>query len=161
MPIKSYSEKYRDDFIKMFVTYSVDDLKMQEEDPRLTAEFIEEKIAPFFIRQMERGNLTIDLLMEDGVPVGFSVWQIDRPESDWCKRPGWGFIREFYIERARRRSGFGRMLAEHTVRRLRAAGAEDLYLTTANAGFWKACGFRETGERCNGLMVFEKGREEP
>lgn len=153
MHIETYSEKYRDEFIKMFVTYSVDDLKMQEEDPRLTAVFIEEKIAPFFIRQMERGHHTIDLAIKNGVPVGFSVWQIDHPESDWCKRPGWGFIREFYIERTHRRCGFGRMLAENTVKRLQVAGAEELYLTTANVTFWTACGFAETGEQCNGLQI--------
>ena len=155
--IEAYNEKYRDEFINMFVTYSVDDLKMQEDDPRLTAPFIKEKIAPFFIRQMEKGIHSIDLFLTDGKPAGFSIWQIDRAESDWCKRPGWGFIREFYIEKPRRRRGYGQLLAASTVQKQYAAGAENLYLTTGGAApFWKACGFKETGEPCNGLQIMVK-----
>lgn len=148
LQIERYSEKYREMFTAMFVTYSVDDLKMQEEDPRLTPELLEERIVPFFLKNMEKGHAHIDLALENGVPIGFVIWQIDNPENDWCKRPGWGFIREFYIDKSCRGQGFGRLLAESTEYQLRAHGAKKLYLTTDGAeAFWKACGFTATGER--------------
>ena len=158
MQIESYSEQYKSDFIKMFVTYSVDDLRMQEKDPRLTAECIVEKVAPFFLKQREKGASAIDIVVEDDEAIGFSIYQIDGEESDWCEKPGWGFIMEFYIAKKHRGKGIGRRLAESTERKLRDMGAESLYLTTREAGpFWSACGYVSTGERLeNGTFVFAK-----
>ena len=150
--------EYRAAFTDMFVSYSVDDLRMQEEDPRLTAPLIREKIAPFFLRQAERGLSEIRIAVDGGIALGFAVFQIDRPGSDWCKRPGWGFIREFYVEKLVRREGIGRLLAARAEETLREMGARRLYLTTKNAGtFWEACGYTQTGGQLdNGQWVYEK-----
>lgn len=158
MQVESYREEYRSAFARMFVTYSVDDLRMQEKDPRLTAACVEEKVVPFFLKQREKGASKIDIALADGKPIGFAIWQIDGEESDWCERLGWGFIMEFYIAKEHRHRGLGRCLAETVEAKLREMGAEKLYLTTSGAGkFWSACGYVPTGERmANGTFVYEK-----
>ena len=106
----------------------------------------------------EAGYIHIALAWNEGEPVGFSIYQIDKPESDWCKRPGWGFVREFYIEPKHRGKGFGAQLAAYTEEALKKLGAEKLYLTSGpGAAFWQRCGWKKTGEVCsNDLTILEK-----
>ena len=119
---------------------------------------IRDKLADFIETQCELGHIHI-LLARDGENlVGFSVYQIDMPESDWCKRPGWGFIREFYIKPEYRAKGSGARLAAYTEEALKNLGAEKLYLTSGPAAaFWEKCGWENTGEFCtNDLVILEK-----
>lgn len=120
-------------------------------------EIIREKLLDHILGYCEKDIIRVAVAVHDGTPVGFSIYQIDRPESDWCKREGWGFIREFYIAPACRKLGFGTALAEFTVRELEKMGAEGIYLTSDDAiPFWESCGFRDTGEKCsNGLNILE------
>ena len=110
------------------------------------------------VAQQESGILRVDLLVTETKPIGFSIYQIDTPESDWCKRPGWGFIREFYVAPACRLQGFGGALAAHSEKQLRNMGAEHLYLTADDGiPFWKHCGWQETEEiSSNDLRILEK-----
>jgi GNAT superfamily N-acetyltransferase len=121
-------------------------------------EIIRGKLMDFIDSQSASGIIRIDLILENSICAGFTVYQIDTIESDWCKRPGWGFIREFYVIPACRNQGIGKNLAEHTARQLRNWGAEHLYLTsTEAASFWQACGWRLTEEVCsNGQYILEK-----
>ena len=131
---------------------------MAELDCGIPEEIIRGKLADFIDNQWESGIIRIDLLMEKDICAGFSVYQVDSPESDWCKRPGWGFIREFYIDPSFRKTGMGRKLAEHTEVTLRTMGAEQLYLTSDGAiPFWLACGWKLSEEVCsNGQSILEK-----
>lgn len=119
---------------------------------------IREKLLPFIRKQFEAGIIRVSYAMEGETPAGFSVFQIDSPESDWCKRPGWGFIREFYVVPAFRKMGVGKRLAEYTEQELRTMGAEQLYLTSTEAvPFWQRCGWRLTDTLCsNGQYILEK-----
>ena len=47
------------------------------------------KLADFIEAQCKSGHIHILLVLDGEEPVGFSVYQIDALESDWCKRPGW------------------------------------------------------------------------
>lgn len=145
----------------LFIAYS-HELGMDEQsDPRLTEKVLREKIfRGLFVKKWEEGALFITLAAVGGEPAGFAIYQIDAPESDWNKRPGWGFIREFYVSPRARRQGIGRALAEHAAKRL-LEKTDRLYLTgdedEGALAFWKACGYRGTGEvNENGTYTMEQ-----
>lgn len=123
--------------VGMLHTYFVDDLK--KDWPR----DVVERIAEFIVFQCSEGIIDVLLLCQKAQPVGFAICQVDAPDSDWCKREGWGLIREFYIEPRYRLSGKGRFLAGQTESLLREKQAEQVYLTTSGAlAFWLRCGYR-------------------
>jgi GNAT superfamily N-acetyltransferase len=88
---------------------------------------------------------------------GFCVFQIDSPEKDWNQRPGWGFIREMYIDPDYRGHGLARAMVEAAEQAMRGWGATRIYLTTETPGFWAACGFSAEGAtEKNNLPVYIK-----
>lgn len=131
---------------------------MDELECNIPREIVFGKLADLIDRQCSERIILMDLAMEDSDCIGFSVYQIDSPESDWCKRPGWGFIREFYVVPEHRCAGIGKTLAHYTEASLHSLGAERLYLTADNAiSFWQKCGWRLTEEVCsNELNILEK-----
>lgn len=117
------------------------------------------KLTDLIDTQHRDGIIHVLLIQEQEIFVGFSIFQLDTSESDWCKRPGWGFIREFYVVPEYRHRGIGRQLAVHTEKRLRELGTDRLYLTSdpAALAFWQRCGWRLTEEICsNDLSILEK-----
>jgi GNAT superfamily N-acetyltransferase len=131
---------------------------MTELNCGIPEDIIRGKLADFIDSQWEAGIIRIDLAIEKEICIGFSVYQIDTSESDWCKRPGWGFIREFYVMPAFRSHGTGKILALHTQQALYKMGAKQLYLTSDDAvPFWQHCGWQLTEELCsNGQYILEK-----
>lgn len=153
MYIIPHTPEYRDAFEEMLAEYFIRDLNGD-----IPEDIIRQKLLPHIEGYLEKGIIQVDLILEQDVPAGFSIYQIDTPDSDWCKRPGWGFIREFHITPNYRGKGFGRALAAHTEQQLRTRGAESMYLTSDNAvSFWESCGWRKSGEICsNGLEILTK-----
>ena len=101
-----------------------------------------ERISEFILSQCRDEILEILLLFEREEMAGFAICQVDSPASDWCKREGWGFIREFYIAPPYRLTGKGRFLAERTEMLLKEKQSEQVYLTTSDAlAFWLHCGY--------------------
>jgi len=136
MAVRLFTPEDRPAFLRMLIPYFTDDLKEE-----WTVEVVE-RIGEFIISQFQNGILEILLLWEKEKPVGFAICQVDSSASDWCKREGWGFIREFYVAPEVRLSGKGRFLAEQTERLLKEKQAEQFYLTTAGAlQFWLKCGY--------------------
>ncbi len=135
---------------ELFTDYFVTALAMP-----LTAEQVRDRLCPFLLDQWRRGVLRIDLAFEEEAAAGFSIYQVDTPESDWCKRPGWGFVREFYIAPPHQRRGLGSQLAEHTARALGEMGARDIYLTSdAAVDFWRQRGYQvESGPDAEGMFT--------
>ena len=85
-----------------------------------------------------------------GEPTGLVHAKIDRDD-----RPGWGYILEFYIRPQSRNSGRGRFLCDYVLNLFRERSVEDVWLT-ANPppeGFWRSCGFKETGEMEGGNKI--------
>lgn len=152
MTIQPYSIPQRIRLANMMADY------MAELDCDIPEDIIYGKLADLIDRQFTSGIIRVDLATENEIPIGFSVYQIDTAESDWCKRPGWGFIREFYVVPAYRKSGTGSALAAHTELQLRNMGTKALYLTSTDAvPFWRKCGWRLTEELCsNGQYILEK-----
>ncbi len=134
--VKHFTPEYRQDFVRMLAAYFKDDLK--EDWPC----HVVERISEFILSQCHDGILEILLLLDREKTAGFAICQVDSPASDWCKREGWGFIREFYIAPSYRLMGKGRFLAGHTELLLKEKQAEQVYLTTSDAlEFWLHCGY--------------------
>lgn len=153
MTIIDFTPSYYGAWAELFCTYFESDLgSIPEHDILL------KKLCPFIFGQWEQGFVRIRLAVEGDTVIGFSIFQIDKPESDWCKRPGWGFIREFCIHKNYRHRGFGKLLALDSERLLAEMGAEQLYLTSGDAiGFWERCGYTGTEETCsNDLPILTK-----
>lgn len=87
--------------------------------------------------------------------VGFIIAQIDTPKSDWCKREGWGFIRECFVRPDFRRRGIARSLVSKVEKDIIDAGAKDIYLTSDEEAiaFWQSVGYLDSGS------VYEKNMQ--
>ncbi len=130
----------------------------REVEAGIPEDIIRGKLAELIAREVREGILHIAVATEAEI-LGFSVYQIDTEASDWCKRPGWGMIREFYVVPTARRRGIGRMLSDFSTAHLLRLGAAGLYLTSDphSVQFWTSCGFRPTGTvSSNGLEILEK-----
>ena len=116
------------------------------------------KLSDYIDSMCQRKIIRVSMALDGDQPVGFSVYQIDTPESDWCLRPGWGFIREYYIVPPCRKLGLGKILAEYTEQELKRMGAAGLYLTSTGAvPFWEKCGWTVTGDMTeNGQCILTK-----
>lgn len=158
MTIIPYEETYRDALTELFINYWLIDLKIAEDEPRITPTLLKTRLVPHILGEVASGAVRADIALEEGELIAFSLYQIDNPNSDWNHRPGWGFVREFCVAKEHRGKGVGKALAKHTEEQLLGMGAEKLYLTTHSASeFWSACGFTDTGEpESNGNTVFTK-----
>ena len=110
------------------------------------------------IQSVKDGFTYLDLLHLDGNPVGFVMYRVDHPESDWCEKEGFGFIREMYIRKDQRKHGYGKMLANHSENELKKLSVPYVYLTSSNDAFWLGVGYTDTGEVCdkNNLNILIK-----
>lgn len=140
------------DFKEMFCTY-LSDFNIKIVAHKVDAACLE--IADSSISEIS----PLDMILVDEKLVGFICYQIDNPNSDWCEREGWGFIREIYINRSMRGKGLGAKLVAHAERVLYAKGAEHIYLTSDEAdAFWSLCGYKKTGiiSEINHDPIYEK-----
>ena len=153
MTIFDYTPTLRPQFTNLLSAY------FRELDSDIPEDILRGKLADLIEDQHNKKIIRVSIAVHNGIPAGFSIFQIDTPESDWCKRLGWGFIREFYIIPEARHQGYGSRLAAHTEQCLRKIGAQKLYLTSdpAAIAFWQRCGWRLTEEICsNDLNILEK-----
>lgn len=153
MIVYPYDKTMKKALIQMMLSY------FPEVDAGIPDEIIQGKLFDLIQSQHNTGILQILICFSETEAIGFSLFQIDDPKSDWCKRPGWGLIREFYIRPEFRRKGYGQQMENQTVKALRGVGAENLYLTADNRAipFWIRCGWENTLTLCsNDLYIFEK-----
>lgn len=152
MTIHNDPHRFEKQFEEMLVAY------FNELDSGIPEGILKEKLFPYVLRLYQQEIIHIALLVRNELPAGFAIYQIDTPRSDWCKKEGWGCIREFFIAESHRRQGYGRKLAAYSENHLRKLGATQIYLTGDTAiSFWQHCGFCTTGEICsNGLEIMCK-----
>lgn len=151
MVICDYHPGLKPEFSNLLAEY------FRELDDTLPESVVRGAIETLILDEWSRNILHIAVAV-DGAPMGFSIYQIDTPDSDWCKRPGWGCIREFYIRPQDRRQGCGTQLAAYCEQNLYKLGAAQLYLTADDAiSFWTHCGYRPSGETgSNDLEILTK-----
>ncbi len=152
MYITKFHNNYAKSFENLFADY------FHELGTDIPEDILHGRLMDHIFHQLDQELIHIHLLFERERCVGFSLFQVDQPESDWCKRPGWGCIREFYIAPSFRALGYGRRLAQDSEQTLRSLGCPRLYLTSdTGIPFWLRCGWRQTGILCsNGLEILEK-----
>ena len=153
MHIINYDTTLRGQFEELLVTYFTVDLGSDIPD-----DIIRSKLMDLINKQSAEQLIHVALAMENDTAIGFSIYQIDGSDSDWCKRPGWGFIREFYIANSWRHLGYGTALADYSEQKLMELGTRQIYLTSDDAmDFWIHCGYQKTEEICsNDLPILEK-----
>ena len=151
--IRPYCSNDMSDFKEMFCIYFRNDLRIEITDHEVESVCLE--IAEHAIS----GSISFDILVVDERLVGFIIYQVDHPNSDWCEREGWGFIREIYIQHSMRAKGFGTKFVAHAETILYAKGAEHIYLTSDEAGeFWSLRGYINSGidSAINHIPIYEK-----
>lgn len=112
----------------------------------------------YMYQQKQEGIIDIFGVFHHHILIGFIQIQIDKPESDWCERVGWGFIRELYIHPKYRRKQFGKQLVQYVEEYLTHKGVPAIYLTAdKDFTFWKKMGYTENGIcQENDLVIYEK-----
>ena len=126
-------------FVDMFCSYFNEDFKIEMEEHKA------EKICQLIGQSSLDHIAPLDLLFLDGQVEGFICYQVDSEKSDWCQRPGWGFIREIYIRKNMRGQGLGKILLSHGENKLRSMGTKDIYLTSdGSERFWLSMGYKKT-----------------
>ena len=151
--ICSFKDSYMESFIKMFSRYFREDFKIDITDKKICESCA--RIANFSLSGINK----LDFLVVDEKPFGFIYYQIDTPQSNWCEREGWGFIREVYIDPVIRKSGLGARLVLHAEEKLYSKGALNIYLTSdSNDLFWDSLGYRKTEKlsTINNDPIYEK-----
>ena len=116
------------------------------------------KLLSLIAEGLYQGDFWVYLAREKSALCGFVIAQIDGEGKDWCKRPGWGFIRELYVLPSHRGKGVAGKLIRRAEQDMLRSGASQAYLTTDLAGFWEAMGYTDTGEiySGNGGTIYEK-----
>ncbi len=82
------------------------------------------------LEEYKNGILFIKIIKNNSMVTGFIIYQVDSEKSDWNKRPGWGFIREFYIIPSYRNTGLGSKMLDKIETHLKMIGVEKIYLTS-------------------------------
>jgi len=116
------------------------------------------KILSIIAESLAQGDFWVYLAREKGRLCGFVIAQIDGEGKDWCKRPGWGFIREIYVLPGFRSKGIAGKLVRRAEASMLKAGVSQIYLTTDLSGFWEGLGYKNSGEvyEGNGGKIYTK-----
>lgn len=61
--------------------------------------------------------------------IGFLYGKIDQPDDKGFKKPGFGYIMEFYVLPEHRRNGYGRQMFSHLEDYFKANRVKQMYLT--------------------------------
>jgi ribosomal protein S18 acetylase RimI-like enzyme len=152
--------KHREELCLLFADYFTE-LFADDPENAPSAESLPE-IFNWFVKALDFEDSWILVCRHDGEMAGFVFAQIDRPEKDWCRRPGWAMIREFYVAPKFRKMGIGRALMKEIEEISAAHNPVGIYLTTDTDGgfaFWKSVGYVDTGEieEVNGGNIYIKG----
>lgn len=139
--IQPYEDFEYKQFVDMFYSYFLYDLEMEIEYSQI------EEVCSDIVESAKKRVIFFDLLIIDGNPKGFIIYQIDSPERDWCQKIGFGFIREIFIEHDCRKKGFGKLLVSHAEEILKSMNVKEIYLTSDNEKFWIKCGYMKTDEK--------------
>lgn len=151
--LRPFTPRDRQGFADMMYDYFNSDLKEELSYERLSV------VVARIEYEMNIYPLYLNILTAGERPIGFVIFQIDTPENPWGLKPGWGFIREMYINKRFRRRGLGRSVVAEVFRFLRDAGVNNAYLTADSDGsrvFWQSLGFVDSGEICekNELSIY-------
>ena len=142
--IKPYTPADFDAFTRMVADYFLQDLNQPlNQNPPVN-------MCQRMIQSVTDQATYLDLLHQADTPIGFIMYQVDSPRSNWNEKEGHGFIREMYIHKDHRSQGHGQALATHAENALRRLSVPAIYLTSSKDGFafWLRLGYTDTHEIC-------------
>jgi len=142
MKIRKFTDSDFDAFAQMVGVYFIEDLK----DPLNNNPPV--GMCKAMTQNVKAGIIYLDLLLLDDTPIGFIMYQVDSPKSNWCEKEGYGFIREMYIHKDHRKQGYGKIVVAHAESELKKLFVPYIYLTSSNDPFWLSVGYANTGEIC-------------
>lgn len=131
----------KEDFCKLFCAY-YDELGCEDDAEHLLEEYV--------LPDCLCGLLSIDLIDEDGETAGFVIYQTDGIENEWCRKEGFGDVREIYVAPSLRRRGLGKFMLFTAEMKLKESGAAQAYALPCEGAeeFFAACGYKDSGEYC-------------
>lgn len=145
-----------EEFADMFVYYFINETGADDSPDKL-----KEGLVKMIFRQLEHKIVYVDVAKTDKI-CGFIIYQVDKPESDWNERPGWGLIREFYVAKEHRNKGIGTMLLTNAEKKLKRRGVKNIYLTSSEEDsvkqFYLGNNYSTDNIRCesNNGEIYEK-----
>ena len=142
LEIRKFTDSDFDVFAQMMGVYIIEDLKETLDDNPPV------RMCKAITQSVKDDIVYLDLLHLYGSPIGFIMYQVDSPKSNWCEKEGYGFIREMYIRKDHRKQGYGKTLVAHAENKLKKLPVPHIYLTSSNDAFWLSLGYADTGEVC-------------
>lgn len=102
----------------------------------------------YVVPDVKAGLVRAELLDDENGACGFILYQTDAIDNEWCRKEGWGDIREIYIRPNRRRKGLGKFLLYTAEMKLSESGTTKAYALPAESSekFFSACGYSDSGE---------------
>ncbi len=123
--IINLNEKEIDSFKDLFCDYC-DELGIKISKDILITKIID----GLFLKYYRNDVVFIKIIMDNSSVIGFIIYQVDNDKSDWNKRPGWGFIREFFVIPSYRNNGLGTIMLNIVEEHFKSMGIEKIYLTS-------------------------------
>jgi GNAT superfamily N-acetyltransferase len=159
VPYDKDNINHYESFLKLFSDY-FDEICVDKPDENIP-KHVMPRIINIIGEETSKYNEWLYLCRNCTEIIGFVLAQIDTPDNPMCKREGWGFIREFYINPSFRRKGYAKQMCEFIEKIIRKNGSSDIYLTSdAKTGvpFWEAMGYVFFGkvDDKNGNKIYEK-----
>lgn len=151
--IRPFSNDDLNNFKTMVSLYFRNDFKIEISDKGL------DKMCNEISNNSILGISPLDMLIVNEKVSGFICYQIDSPNSDWCEREGWGFIRELFVYNNIRGTNLGQALVNHAEDVLYSKGVKNIYLTSDEGEkFWLSCGYIKTDKvsSINKDSIYEK-----
>lgn len=154
----SVSEEYRSVFHKLMQMYAKE---LDRHQNRSTDSLILERWTDRIIEKQFDASMCLKLCFYGSSVIGFLYGKIDRTEDKGFKKPGYGYVMEFYVLPEYRRKGYGRRMFNHLEKYFKTNNVDKMYLTAdpiTGKPFWESMGFVCTYEISpdNNMPVYEK-----
>ncbi len=136
------------------------ELNAQRPDPMVTKKLIK-KITRGTLNMQGPCDRHLELCYAENDIVGFLYGKVDHEAHKGHKKPGYGYVMEFYVKPEYRRSGYGKAMFRRLESLFAADGATNMYLNTGTetgVAFWTSMGFTATDEiqPHNNMIIYEK-----
>lgn len=134
LTISPVTDKTQSEFENLFTLY-YNELGCDEDVPHLLKEYV--------LPDLKAGLISADVLRDGEKFVGFTIYQLDDVDNEWCRREGWGDIREIFVLPAHRRQGLGKFMLLTAEFRLKERGVKECYCLPSDGTeeFFAKCGY--------------------
>ena len=128
---------YSRPFYEMLCAYLMEDFGLRPGKEHL------EQLYENIRTELDLSHIFVHLLLAWQLPVGFCISLLDTEDRPLCIRPGYGFIRDYYIRPSFRRQALGTAFFHQLCEYYRSLHAKGIYLLSSpdTFPFWTSLGF--------------------